>query len=62
MTPDEKAELKQLANQTGIPLSEAFRLGATQYYSQQLNGESDPLVAEVNALAAKLNNRLSSGS
>lgn len=61
LTADELADLSDRADSLGIPLSEAFRKGADMWLTQResdLPGDRDELVAEVQALAYKIDRRL----
>lgn len=64
MSPEVKASLQAKSEAAGIPLSEAFRVGADRYLSdlldepQKNNDDVDDLLAEFHAAAARVERRL----
>lgn len=59
MAPDTKRRLQGKADQAGVPLSEAFRVGAETYLDQLIGGEPEgPDIAnDLRTLASRVENR-----
>jgi hypothetical protein len=63
LEPEAKQRLASKADEAGVPLADAFRLGAEQYLDGQIarktgTEEPDPIVTQMRSLGALIERRL----